>query len=286
MIHNTKGNEMYTWAKDLFLYNRSITGQGLRDTLKYIKNVLPNLEIREVKSGTKVFDWEVPDEWNVTEAYIEDDSSNRIIDFNDSNLHLVGYSVSIDEWMDLTKLNANLYSIESQPDSIPYITSYYKKRWGFCLSHNKRMKLKDGKYHVVIRSTINPGYMNYGELIIKGKTTEEVLLSTYICHPSMANNELSGPVVTMALSQWINEYINRRFTYRIIFIPETIGAIAYLSQHWQHMKKNTIAGFVLTCVGDNRTYSYMPSRLGNTYADEIASHICKNFLSKYDIYNF
>ena len=286
MIHNTKGNEMYTWAKDLFLYNRSITGQGLRDTLKYIKNVLPDLEIREVKSGTKVFDWEVPDEWNVTEAYIEDDSSNRIIDFNDSNLHLVGYSVSIDEWMDLTKLNANLYSIESQPDSIPYITSYYKKRWGFCLSHNKRMKLKDGKYHVVIRSTINPGYMNYGELIIKGKTTEEVLLSTYICHPSMANNELSGPVVTMALSQWINEYINRRFTYRIIFIPETIGAIAYLSQHWQHMKKNTIAGFVLTCVGDNRTYSYMPSRLGNTYADEIASHICKNFLSKYDIYNF
>jgi len=286
MIQNNKGDEMYSWAKDLFLYNRSITGQGLRDTLQYIQNVLPDLEIREVKSGTKVFDWEIPNEWNVTEAYIEDDSSNRVIDFKDNNLHLVGYSVPIDEWMDLAILNDHLYSIESQPESIPYITSYYKERWGFCLSHNKRLQLKKGKYHVVIRSTIKPGNMNYGELIIKGQTTEEVLLSTYICHPSMANNELSGPVVTMALAQWIDEYIDRRFTYRILFIPETIGAITYLSQHWKHMKKNTVAGFVLTCVGDNRTYSFMPSRLGNTYADEISSHICKNFLLKYDRYSF
>lgn len=286
MIQNNKGVEMYSWAKDIFLYNRSITGQGLRDTLQYIQHVLPDLEIREVKSGTKVFDWEIPNEWNVTEAYIEDVSGNRVIDFKDNNLHLVGYSVPIDEWMDLAILNEHLYSIETQPESIPYITSYYKERWGFCLSHNKRLQLKKGKYHVVIRSTIKPGTMNYGELIIKGQTTEEVLLSTYICHPSMANNELSGPVVTMALAQWIDEYIDRRFTYRILFIPETIGAIAYLSQHWKHMKKNTIAGFVLTCVGDNRTYSFMPSRLGNTYADEISSHICKNFLLKYDMYSF
>ena len=286
MIQINKGDKMYAWAKDIFLYNRSITGQGLRDTLQYIQNVLPDLEIREVKSGTKVFDWEIPNEWNVTEAYIEDDSGNRVIDFKDNNLHLVGYSVPIDEWMDFAILNEHLYSIESQPESIPYITSYYKERWGFCLSHNKRLQLKKGKYHVVIRSTIKPGSMNYGELIIKGKTTEEVLLSTYICHPSMANNELSGPVVTMALAQWIDEYIDRRFTYRILFIPETIGAIAYLSEHWKHMKKNTVAGFVLTCVGDDRTYSFMPSRLGNTYADEISSHICKNFLLKYDMYSF
>ena len=171
MIQNNKGDKMYSWAKDIFLYNRSITGQGLRDTLQYIQNVLPDLEIREVKSGTKVFDWEIPNEWNVTEAYIEDDSGNRVIDFKDNNLHLVGYSVPIDEWMDFAILNEHLYSIESQPESIPYITSYYKERWGFCLSHNKRLQLKKGKYHVVIRSTIKSGSMNYGELIIKGKTT-------------------------------------------------------------------------------------------------------------------
>lgn len=154
------------------------------------------------------------------------------------------------------------------------------------MSHNQRLQLKEGKYHVVIKSTLKPGSMSYGELIIKGELTSEILLSTYICHPSMANNELSGPVVTMALYKWIKEYTNRRFTYRIIFIPETIGAISYLSDHWEYMKKNTIAGFVLTCVGDNLTFSLMPSRLGNTYADKISKHICSHFLPKYLEYSF
>lgn len=280
------GNTMYGWAKDLFPINRSITGQGLRDTLKYIKDILPKLEIKEVETGTKIFDWEVPREWNVVEAYVDDEYGNRIIDFRNLNLHLVGYSIPVDVWVDLAELNEHLYSIESQPDAIPYITSYFKERWGFCLSHNQRIKLKKGMYHVVIRSTLEPGYLNYGELIIKGKSTQEVLLSTYVCHPSMANNELSGPVVTMALAKWINELKDTRYTYRIIFIPETIGAIAYLSENWQNMKKNTIAGFVLTCVGDDLNFSLMPSRLGNTYADEISKHLCSHFVPSYIKYSF
>lgn len=286
MEFNNIGEEMYSWASDLFPINRSITGQGVRETLQYIKSILPELKINEIKSGTKVFDWEIPNEWNVSEAYIEDQQGIRILDFKNSNLHLVGYSTPMDTWMEFDELDKHLYSIESQPDAIPYVTSYYKERWGFCISHNERLLLKKGKYHVVIKSTLKPGSMSYGELIIKGKSTNEILLSTYICHPSMANNELSGPVVTVALSKWINEYTNRRFTYRIIFIPETIGAIAYLSDHWKYMKKNTIAGIVLTCVGDNLTYSLMPSRLGNTYSDKMAKHICNYFLTEYNEYSF
>jgi aminopeptidase-like protein len=280
------GEEMYSWASDLFPINRSITGQGLRETLKYIKSILPELKINEVKSGTKVFDWEIPNEWNVSEAYIEDQQGIRILDFKNLNLHLVGYSTPIDAWMEFHELDKHLYSIESQPEAIPYVTSYYKERWGFCISHNQRLQLKIGKYHVVIKSTLKPGVMNYGELIIRGKTNDEILLSTYICHPSMANNEISGPVVTMALAQWINNYVDRRYTYRIIFIPETIGAIAYLSKHWEYMKKNTKAGFVITCVGDDLNYSLMPSRLANTIADKISKHVCSKFSPKFIEYSF
>ncbi len=277
---------MFSWASNLFPLNRSITGKGLRDTLMYIKNLLPELIIKEVETGTKVFDWEIPKEWNVTEAYIEDEMGNRLIDFNDLNLHLVGYSTPIDKWMDLEELNDHLYSIEEQPDAIPYVTSYFKERWGFCISHNKRIQLRDIKYHVVINSTLKHGGMSYGELIINGKTNKEILLSTYICHPSMANNELSGPVVTVALAKWITEQVDRQFTYRIIFIPETIGAIAYLSENWLDMKNKTIAGFILTCVGDNLNYSLMPSRLGNTYPDAISKHICRNFTPSFIEYSF
>ena len=278
--------KMYSWAEDLFPINRSITGEGVRKTLKYIKNIIPELTINEIPTGTDVFDWKIPNEWNITEAFIEDETGNRIIDFEDSNLHVVGYSIPVDKWIDLEELENHLYSIESQPDSIPYVTSYYKERWGFCLAHNLRKKLLAGKYHVVIKSELKKGSLTYGEIIFKGRESKEVLISTYICHPSLANNEISGPVVSIALSNWVRNLKDRRFTYRIIFIPETIGAIAYLSKHWQYMKKNTIAGFVLTCVGDNLTYSLMPSRLGNTFADKISKHICNHFLPKYVEYSF
>ena len=284
-MHTTKNN-MYDWASDLFPINRSITGQGVRDTLNYIKNILPDLKIKMIETGTQVFDWEIPNEWNVSEAYIEDDNNVKIVDFTNNNLHLVGYSSPIDTWLDLDELQEHLYSNEKQPETIPYVTSYYKKRWGFCLSHNQRKNLKKGKYHAVIKSELKPGFLNYGELIINGKSSKEVLLSTYICHPSMANNEISGPVVTTLLSSYIKSLKNRRFSYRIIFIPETIGAIAYLSINHKLMKEKTIAGFVLTCVGDNRAFSFMPSRLGKTLPDKIANHIISRFYPQTKKYSF
>ena len=209
------GNEMYNWAKDIFPYNRSITGQGVRDTLLYFKKIIPELKIKEMPTGKKIFDWEIPNEWNVSEAYIEDDNNVKIVDFTNNNLHLVGYSSPIDTWLDLDELQEHLYSNEKQPETIPYVTSYYKKRWGFCLSHNQRKNLKKGKYHAVIKSELKPGFLNYGELIINGKSSKEVLLSTYICHPSMANNEISGPVVTTLLSSYIKSLKNRRYNGKI-----------------------------------------------------------------------
>ena len=277
---------MYNWASDLFPITRSITGKGVRDTLKYIKNILPDLKINEIKSGTKIFDWEIPDEWNIDEAYIEDESGKKIVDFKENNLHVVNYSVPVDMYLNLDELDKHLYSIKDQPDLIPYVTSYYKRRWGFCLTHNKRKSLKNQKFHVVIKSQLNPGLLNYGEIIIPGKSSKEILLSTYVCHPSMANNEVSGPVVTTALAKYISEINDRRYSYRIIFIPETIGAIAYLKYNFETMKRNIDAGFILTCVGDNRSYSFMPSRLGKTLPDRIALHIIKEFYPQTIKYSF
>ena len=277
---------MIDWLIDLFPINRSITGDGLRRTLKYLSELLPNMKLRSVKSGTKVFDWIVPDEWNVKNAYIDDEYGNRVVDFSKNNLHLVGYSIPVDGWFDLEELDKHLYSLPNQPDAIPYVTSYYKKDWGFCLTHEMRTKLNPGKYHVVIESNLYPGQMNYGEVIIHGRNKKEILLSTYVCHPSMANNELSGPVVTTALVKWLLNQKELQYTYRILFLPETIGSITYLSLHSKKLKENVIAGYVITCVGDDRTFSYIPSRQGNTLADKAAKHILKHVYPKFKKYSF
>jgi aminopeptidase-like protein len=211
----------------------------------------------------------------VNEAYIITPSGKKICDFNNNNLHLVGYSVPFTGEIDLAELKAHLYTLPDQKDAIPYITSYYDERWGFCLTHDQYNQLEEGSYFVKVDTKLFDGELNYGELILPGKSSEEVFISTYICHPSMANNELSGPAVVTYLAKWLTQIEALEYTYRIIFIPETIGSITYLSQHHEIMKKNIFAGFNVSCIGDNRSYSYLPSRNGKTYSDEIAKHVLK-----------
>lgn len=288
-MNSSMGKTMYSWLKDLYPICRSITGDGVRDTLAYIKNLLADLKIFEVPSGTKAFDWTVPNEWNIKDAFVSDQSGHRIIDFRQNNLHVVGYSEPVDKEMTFEELDQNLYSRPDMFDAIPYVTSYHKWHWGFCLTENQRNELRKNpkaKFRVKIDSTLEPGYLTYGELVIHGQLMEEVLFSTYVCHPSMANNELSGPVVAAALALSIMKLSNRRYTYRIVFLPETIGAITYLSQHYRMMKKNTIAGFTLSCLGDERCYSYIASRLGGTLADRVAKYALKQADPNFKSYSF
>ncbi|SFT99302.1 DUF4910 domain-containing protein [Halomonas saccharevitans] len=270
------GEYCHSLAEKLFPICRSITGPGVRETLSILAEELPGLEVCSVPSGTQVFDWTIPDEWSIRDAYIADASGSRVVDFKENNLHVLGYSEPVNESLSLEELDPHLYTQPDQPDAIPYVTSYYKKRWGFCLSQNQKDKLSDGVYKVVIDSELKAGVLNYGELVIPGKSDKEVFISTYICHPSMANNELSGPVVTTAIAKWLSELSENKslsYTYRIVFIPETIGSITYLSRNIHHLKQSVIAGFNVTCIGDDRCYSFLPSRRGETISDRAALHV-------------
>ena len=280
------GQQMHQLCRQLFPICRSITGEGFRQSLSIIKTHIPNLKTFEVPTGTPCFDWQVPLEWNIRDAYILTPEGKKICDFQQSNLHVVGYSTPINQSLNLEELQEHLYSLPEQPQAIPYITSYYKKHWGFCLSHNDREQLKPGQYQVFIDSELKPGSLTYGELMIPGEREEEIFLSTYLCHPSMANNELSGPVVTTFLAKWLSQLNARKYTYRIIFIPETIGSIVYLSRNYREMKRKIIAGFNLTCIGDEQTYSYLPSRHGNTLADRVALHVLDHFYPDFIHYSF
>ncbi len=280
------GEEIHDLAKKLFSINRSITGDGVRKTLNILREICPSMSIHEVPSGTKVFDWDIPNEWNISKAYLIDPDGKKIIDFADNNLHVLNYSIPINTEIDLQELENHIYSLSDQPDAIPYVTSYYSPRWGFCLSHKKRQTLKSGKYKAVIESTLKPGSLTYGEIIIPGESTKEIFISTYVCHPSMANNELSGPCVTIYLAKWLQSLTHRKFTYRIVFIPETIGSITYLSKNLDQMKQLVSAGFNVTCIGDDRSYSYLPSRNGHTISDEIAKHVLKWTDKEYKTYSW
>ena len=278
--------------KKLFPICRSITGPGTRETLKIIKNQFSKLKIKKIKSGTKVFDWRIPPEWNVKDAYILDKHNNKIVDFKKNNLHLVGYSTPIRKYLDKNELYKNLYFLKKQPDAIPYVTSYYKKRWGFCLNYNQKKKLdkyysKQDIFKVVINSNFNKkGFLNYGELVLKGISSKEILISTYICHPSMANNELSGIIVSMGL---INHFKKKKLskTIRFLFIPETIGSIAYINKNLKNMKKNVIGGYNLSCIGDERKHSCMLSKYKNSPSDFALLNAYKKLkIKKYKIYSF
>jgi aminopeptidase-like protein len=282
----TIGELMYAQVCRLFPICRSITGDGVRETLHIIAEDLPGLSIHEVPSGTQVFDWSVPREWNVWDAYVLDPEGNKIIDFAKSNLHVIGYSIPVKKQVSLSELQEHLYSLPNQPDAIPYITSFYQERWGFCITQRQREQItKEGKYTVVVNSELKTGHLTYAELIIPGKFREEIFLSTYICHPSMANNELSGPTVMTFLAKWLLSK-KRRYTYRIIFIPETIGSITYLSLNLEEMRKHIIAGYNITCVGDDRTYSFLPSRMCKSLADSIALHVLKYMHPEFKQYTY
>lgn len=270
------GERIHRLARRLWPLNRSISGQGLRDSLAILKELLPDLRMVEIPSGRKVLDWTVPDEWEIRAGWLEGPDGRRIVDFAASNLHVVGYSCGVDRALSLDELQPHLHSLPDRPDAVPYVTSYYERTWGFCLPHRRRQSLVPGTYRARIDARHFPGSITIGELLLPGRTDGEVLLSTYCCHPSMANNELSGPCLTAHLARWLAELPDRRFTYRILFVPEMIGSIAYLHEHAARMRARTVAGFNVTCVGDERGWSLLPSRHGQTLADRVARHVLRH----------
>lgn len=281
-----EGVKMYELAKKLFPICRSITGTGFRDSLDIIKQIVPEIEVHNVPSGTKVFDWVVPKEWNIKGGGIYRCNGEKVIDFVDTNLHVMGYSLPINGIISREELLDHIYTQPDQPDLIPYITSYYKERWGFCMSENQKNTLKDASYRVLIDSSLKEGNLTYGDLLVPGDSETEILITTYLCHPSMANNELSGPAVVVELMKYVLGLKKRRYSYRFVINPETIGSLTYLSRNLETLQKNVVAGFVLSCVGDERTYSYIESKYGNTLADRVLQNVLKFHYPKYRRYSF
>ena len=280
------GVDIYEFAELLWPMNRSITGEGVRETLKSINKMLPELKVTEISSGKNVFDWVVPDEWQINDAWIICPDGKKICDFKENNLHVLGYSAGVDIKIDLEELQTHLHSLPDQPNAIPYTTSYYQKRWGFCISHAQRQKLAPGTYHVYIDARHFKGSLSYAEAYYPGKSEKEIFLSTYICHPSMANNEISGIAVTTFIAMLISSIKNRRYSYRIVFVPETIGSICYIGENIDALQKNVIAGFNVTCIGDDRNYSFLCSRRGDTLSDRVGRHVVKNICSNPKIFDW
>lgn len=264
------GQDMFALAQKLWPIHRSITGDGTRETLAILRSLLPNLVLHEIPSDKKVFDWAIPHEWEIRGATLTDPNGSVILDLAHNSLHVLGYSQSVNLEISLDELQGHLHSIPEQPDAIPFVTSYYHPNWGFCLSDRQRRKLKPGKYHAKIDASHVMGSLTYAELVIPGDSDDELFISTYVCHPSLANNELSGPVVATALALWLQTK-PRHYTYRFAFVPETIGALAFTHHRLNHLRERTVAGFNLTCIGDDRSFSCITSRLGNMRVDRIAT---------------
>lgn len=284
--HGVDGEALYRVIADLFPLCRSITGAGTRSTLDYLSVIAP-LDLVSVPSGTGVFDWIVPDEWHINDAYIKDEHGERIIDFSVSNLHVVNYSVGFEGRLRLDELRPHLYTLPDLPDAIPYVTSYYERKWGFCLTHRQYLALTDQWYHVRIDAGHRPGALLYGECVVPGLTDEEVLISTYVCHPSMANDNLSGPSVAAYLAKALKKRERPlRYTYRFVFIPETIGALAYLSSNLERLQNKIVAGYVLTCLGDPGAFSYLCSRRGDALIDRLTQHVLGHATNGFALYDF
>jgi aminopeptidase-like protein len=277
------GGEMYRLIEELYPICRSITGDGLRATLRRIQKEIP-ITIREVPTGTPVFDWTVPREWNIRDAFVKNAAGERVIDFHRSNLHVVNYSVPVRARMALTDLKEHLHTLPDRPDWIPYRTSYYKESWGFCLSQRALDSLPDGEYDVLIDSSLEDGNLSYGEYLLAGESPDEVLISCHSCHPSLCNDNLSGIALAVTLAQELAEG-PRHYSYRFLFIPGTIGAITWLSQNEDAISRIK-HGLVLAGVGDAGRFTYKKSRRGDTEIDRAAAHVLGSSKQAFDIVDF
>ncbi len=275
---------LQNYFNKLYKICRSILGDGFRESLN-ILGELVDLNIKKVKSGTNVLDWTIPDEWNIKDAYIIGPDGKKFAEFKKHNLHIVGYSIPVNKTISLKELKKHLHTLKNQPEAIPYVTSYYKRTWGFCIKYNEYKKLKKGNYRVYINSKIEPGYLVYSDKLIKGKSKKEILLSTYLCHPQMANHELSGPLALSILYRIIKSTGPHKYSYRFLICPENIGAAAFLHYNKKNVK-NIIAGYIINCVGNGKKFTYKKSRRGNSLADRAALNVLKNSPYNLDIVDF
>jgi aminopeptidase-like protein len=274
---------MHDLMTELYPICRSITGNGVRKTLSILQKHIP-LTIHEVPTGTQVFDWVVPNEWNIRDAYVMNEQGVKVIDFQKHSLHILNYSIPINQVMSLEELKPHLYTLPDQPDLIPYKTSYYKETWGFCLCQNDFDQLAKGNYQVVIDSVLNPGSLSYGELSIPGKTEDEILISSHICHPSLCNDNLSGLVLATYLAKSLLQKENR-YSFRFLFIPGTIGSITWLALHEEQAKKIK-HGLVVACVGDPGSIHYKKTRRGNAEIDQAVTHVLEQSGDPFEILEF
>jgi aminopeptidase-like protein len=272
--HERAGAELYDLIRELYPICRSITGNGLRESLGRIQRLVP-IQIHEIASGTPVLDWTIPKEWNIRDAWIKDGTGTKVVDFGRSNLHVVNYSVPIRRSMPLEELRSHLFTIPDHPDWVPYRTSYYRETWGFCLSHNQLQQMTDGEYEVCIDSSLEPGHLTFGELFVPGEDEGEFLISAHICHPSLCNDNLSGVSIAAHLARDLLGQKQRRRSYRFLFIPGTIGAITWLARNAHHVGRIR-GGLTLVCLGDASHLTYKRSFQGQGEVDRVVAHLLRH----------
>jgi aminopeptidase-like protein len=260
---------------ELWSILRSITGPGFRQSIEVLQKDVP-LSLRSVPSGTDVFDWEIPPEWRIRDARLTGPDGEVYADFNELNLAVVSYSAPVDEILTLEELRPHLYTDPDNPDATPYVTSYYERNWGFCLPYETYESLPEGEYHAYIDSEFRQGELTYGHTTLQGESDREILLSTYLCHPMLANNELSGPLVLTSLYKRLSNWDRRKFTYRFVVVPETIGSLTYLWEHGCDLRNNLVGGLVLTCLGGPADHlSYKRTRRENSLLDQVVAHMAE-----------
>jgi len=277
------GQELFALISELYPFCRSITGNGVRQTLEVLQKTIPVVR-HEVASGTPVFDWVIPQEWNIKAAFIKDPAGRKIIDFDSCNLHVVGYSSPVHQVMEFSELRKHIFTLPDRPEWIPYRTSYFKDSWGFCMSHNQLLSMKDGKYEVLIDSSLTQGHLTYGELLIKGKTSKEVLISTHLCHPSLCNDNLSGIALAWQLARTLSS-VPLKYSYRFLFLPATIGSIAWLALNEQSAARIQ-HGLVLAGVGDSGRSTYKKTRKGDTEIDRAAMYVLRHSGEDFEVMDF